>query len=87
MNTDKIEKIIEREIENGKTLEEIYVKYDNLRIEEIEKPTYKQNETKKRECLQIKERVANSIVIGVLFKSGYDLVQDGILSRWKKIGE
>lgn len=85
MNTDKIDKIIERELKEGNTLEEIYVKYDNLRIEEIEKPLHEQNETHKKEYLKIKERAASSIVIGVLFEKGYEIVRDGILSRWKRV--
>lgn len=87
MNKDKINEIIEKELTDGNTLEEIYVKYDNLRVKEIEKPIHKQDEQKKSECIKIKERVADSIVIGVLLENGYELIRDGILHRWMKRGE
>ncbi|MDE7426112.1 MAG: hypothetical protein K2N51_20840 [Lachnospiraceae bacterium] len=80
MSTDKIQETIEKELENGKLLEEIYVKYDNLYIDEVEKPLNKRNEQKKNEYLEIRDKAAKTIVVAALFKKGYDLAQ----GRWKK---
>ncbi|MBD5090046.1 MAG: hypothetical protein HDT30_14785 [Clostridiales bacterium] len=85
MDTVKIYEIIDKELAQGKTLEEIYVKHYNAWIAEHEKPRDKQDFEKADECLEIKDVIAALITSDVLQEKGYIRVQGKKFSYWRKM--
>lgn len=84
MSIDEVYEIIEKELKEGKTLEEIYIEYDNKFAEELEKLPREQDYEKRKEYIQIRDEAAACIAIEVLYKKGYSRVPGKGLSKWKK---
>ena len=77
--------LIDKKLEEGQAIEEIYIEYDTLVKEELEKPI--EEKTKEDEYLKIRDAVAMRIVHDILREKGYTLVEYKKFGRWEKMKE